>query len=389
MVGRNVFRSGGGMALLMGAALALLLPGCGSGPSDGYDPFARFPPRTDPVVVRLPTTEPTGLHRPGALDHALLSLTSYGGVVHDPTALGPVEQAELTHVLEELFGTPAAPRVATNPSDQPLADGLGLTPDRLKAGGKVYKMQCVQCHGTAGDGRGPTGAWVYPHPRDFRLGVSKFVSTPTGKPTRDDLIRILRRGVTGNAMPSYPLLPDEQIDALAAYTIYLSLRGRVEYDALAALLGDGLDDDLSVFARDRLRVELRAWSETESLAVRPGLPPDLDNAGRIRSGHALFIGSAGCASCHADYGRKEQYRYDAWGVAVRPADLTIGDYHGGKEPDDLFRRVRCGIPGSGMPAAPTTLTDEQIWQLVAFLRALPVPRQLPPDVRSAVYPGAK
>jgi mono/diheme cytochrome c family protein len=372
-----------------GPALALLLAGCGGATGDGYDPAARFAPRADPVVVRTPPSEPAGLHRPGELDKALFALADRGGVVFDPAKLPPDEQAKLTQVLENLFGTPAAPRVAVGPEDRPLADGLGLTADQLAAGGAAYKAQCVQCHGTAGDGRGPTGAWVYPHPRDFRSGAYKFASTPTGRPTREDLVRILRRGVTGNAMPGYPLLPDDRIDALAAYTVYLGLRGRVEYDALAAMLGDGLEDELPAFARDRLRVELRAWAGAEATAVRPGSPPDLDDEARIREGHALFVGAAGCASCHADYGRREQYRYDVWGVAVRPADLTAGDYHGGKEPGDLFLRVRCGIPGAGMPAAPAGLTDDQVWAVVAFVRALPVPRLLPPDVRAGVYPGAK
>jgi mono/diheme cytochrome c family protein len=374
---------------VLGPALALLLAGCGGPVGDGYDPAARFAPRTDPLVLRVPPAEPAGLHRPGELDKALFALADHGGVVFDPAALPAGDRAAVTQVLEDLFGTPTAPRVAVELQDQPLADGLGLAAGRLVAGGAAYKAQCVQCHGTAGDGRGPTGAWVYPHPRDFRQGVYKFASTPTGKPTREDLARILRKGVTGNAMPGYPLLPGDRIDALAAYTVYLSLRGRVEYDALAALLGDGLEDELPAFARDRLRAELRAWAGAEAVAVRPGSPPELDDEKHIRDGHTLFVGAAGCASCHADYGRREQYRYDAWGVAVRPADLTAGDYHGGKEPDDLFRRVRCGIPGSGMPAAPAGLADDQVWAVVAFVRALPVPRQLPPDVRAAVYPGAK
>jgi hypothetical protein len=55
----------------------------------------------------------------------------------------------------------------------------------------------------------------------------------------------------------------------------------------------------------------------------------------------------------------------------------------------LFRRVRCGIAGSGMPAGPVQFTDDQVWALVAFVRALPVPRRLPPDVRAAVYPDLR
>lgn len=389
MSGRRRFRAGGGAALVLGPALALLLAGCG-GADDGYDPEVRFPPRADPVVARPPQAESPGPHPPGELDKSLFALAGLGGVVYDPAKLTAADRATLTKALDDLFGTPAAPRVAADdPADRAAADGLGLGPDRLAAGGKLYKHHCVQCHGMAGDGRGPTGQWVFPHPRDFRRGVFKFVSTPTGKPTRDDLLRMLRLGVAGNAMPPFALLPDDQLDALAGYTVYLSLRGRVEADALAALLGDGMEDEIPAFARDRLRAELRAWAGAEATAVRPGPPPDLADGGRVRAGWALFTGAAGCASCHADYGRAERYLYDAWGVAVRPTNLTLGDFRGGKEPADLFRRVRCGIPAAGMPAAPASLTDEQVWELVAFVRAAPTPRLLPPDVRAKVYPDLK
>ena len=97
--------------------------------------------------------------------------------------------------------------------------------------------------------------------------------------------------------------------------------------------------------------------------------------------------AAGCASCHVDFGRKATFKHDACGVPTRVTDLTGDGLRGGKDPADLFRRVRCGIPLSQMPVA--TLTDDQVWAVVAFLRALPTPRLLPEDVRKAVYPGAE
>src|SRR5579883_1441655 len=385
MSGRGRLPAGGCAALVLGAALSA--GGCGAA-DDGYDAGTRFPPRADPVVVISLQTAPAGRYPPGERDKSLLALSGPGAVVYDPSRLSPGDRADLARVLEDLFGTPAAPHVACDQGERAAADGLGLAPERLAAGGKLYKHHCVQCHGMGGDGRGPTGQWVDPHPRDFRQGVCKFVSTPTGKPTREDLLRVLRVGIAGNAMPAFALLPDDQLDALAGYVVYLGLRGRVEFDALAGLLGDGIDEDLPAFARGRLRAEVRAWAAAEGQAVRPGAPPDLNDGARVRSGSALFAGTAGCAGCHADYGRQEQYRYDAWGVPDRPADLTAGDYRGGKESADLFRRVRCGITAAGMPGQPG-LTDDQVWDLVAFVRALPAPRDLPPDVRAKVYPGVK
>ena len=85
-------------------------------------------------------------------------------------------------------------------------------------------------------------------------------------------------------------------------------------------------------------------------------------------------------------GRKATYRYDVWGTVVRPADLTSGAYKGGGRPEDFAARVRSGIQPSGMPAH-AALTDAHVADLVRFMRALPYPRELPPDLRAKVYPG--
>ena len=68
-----------------------------------------------------------------------------------------------------------------------------------------------------------------PYPRDYRQGAFKFKSTARAdKPTTDDLRRILRDGIAGTAMPSFLLLPDDEIDALIEYVKYLSYRGQTE-----------------------------------------------------------------------------------------------------------------------------------------------------------------
>ena len=109
----------------------------------------------------------------------------------------------------------------------------------------------------------------------------------------------------------------------------------------------------------------------------------------IRRGYALFSNAAnGCISCHVDYGRQTKYLYDAWGGSVRSADLTEGIFRGGKSPRDLFCRIRGGIGAAGMPAA-TSLTEEQVWDLVHFVQALSVQSMLPEDVRAQVYPARR
>lgn len=374
----------GGLCLL-----AALIVGCGE-PTAGYEPELRYPLRTDVLVVR-PPLPPAVRHPSGKLDEFLAGHPDRGGLVLDPAALDDGSRTKLTAALNELFGTPAAPVVRHE-----LAASLGLTDAELARGSVLYKDKCVQCHGFAGDGRGPTSLFTHPVARDFRRGQYKFVSAAGGVPSRADLEWVIRHGLTGNAMPPFELLPPADVAALAAYTTHLSLRGQVEYAALAATLGeDGLDGDVSAFARGELAKAIAAWAAADAKAVRPAETPAVEprdagdpaHDGRVRRGFTLFRTSGGCVQCHKDYGREPNPLYDVWGTMVQPADLTVGDLKGGKSPLAVYRRIACGIQPSGMPAA--TLGEPQTWDVVAFVLSLPTPRHLPADVRREVYPGAK
>ena len=118
------------------------------------------------------------------------------------------DQRKLIHAaLNKVFGTPRQPRVgdATGEDDATVVQPLLLLKVRdadakapfktLAQGSKVYRYHCVHCHGLTGDGRGPTGPWVVPHPRDYRSGEFKFISTKpevnSKKPHREDLVRTL------------------------------------------------------------------------------------------------------------------------------------------------------------------------------------------------------
>lgn len=166
-----------------------------------------------------------------------------------------LDETEL--ILTALFGTPDNPRVPAVLAGDPDLAGL-MSEERLqRAAGPVasqqdgthtglYREHCVHCHGVTGDGQGPTASFLNPYPRDYRMGIFKFKSTPRGsKPTRDDLVEILNEGIRGTSMPSFALLEDEDVQALADYVIYLSIRGELErrllYDA-AFELGYGSGD---------------------------------------------------------------------------------------------------------------------------------------------------
>ena len=76
--------------------------------------------------------------------------------------------------------------------------------EHLTLGETVYKHMCTFCHGTDGNGGGKAMAYLFPWPRDFRKGVFKYRTTPSGSlPLDSDLFKVISRGVPGTAMPAW------------------------------------------------------------------------------------------------------------------------------------------------------------------------------------------
>ena len=125
-------------------------------------------------------------------------------------------------------------------------------------------MQCLHCHGLEGNGRGPTGPWLNPPPRDYRLGIFKYTSSTQDqnarKPRRDDILHVLAFGIEGTSMPSFNVLSIEEREAIASYVIHLSLRGEVE--------GQTMTDQMQIDGREQRR---RAGGPKYRMLVREDL----------------------------------------------------------------------------------------------------------------------
>ncbi len=467
---KTAFRIGVPLPLLLLGLLAL--PGC----TDSYPDDLDYPLRSDPIVVKLPDTPITQLDPPGTLEQWIDSIPDKGGQLLDPTAgmekrqlakvnaalskgnfdlsdedvramglaskpskdsakaaledrrnaldkqIKSIEQTmkkvskPLNAALVELFGTPAKPKVDLEAAEaEPATAEDKLDADTLAKGSVLFRRHCLHCHGLTGDGHGPTGPWVNPHPRDYRLGKFKFTSSAESqgarKARRADLLRTLRQGVEGTSMPSFGLLDEEELQRLVSYVIHLSLRGQVERDILQAVLGPDADTDTDVgeLARTRLALIWKQWKKTNEKPIEVGDAPSYakvpttslskaqqeelkkELSASIGRGFALFTtGSAQCVKCHNDFGRANDYKYDDWGTIVRPANLTAGIYRGGRRPLDLYYRIHSGINGSSMPAfIDSPLSSDQIWDVVNFLEAVPYPNMLPPQVSEQVYGKGK
>ncbi len=212
------------------------------------------------------------------------------------------------------------------------------TPAVIAAGREVYVAHCLKCHGPEGKGDGPERGEAIPRPRDFTKRRFKYVSTLDKSPSAEDLFRVVSRGLPGTTMTALQeTLPESDRWAVIYYV-----------QELAAL--DPEPDPL----------------------VLPARPP-VDRA-LLKTGFKTFL--AQCAKCHGPKGRGDGVAADSLkdvdGNTILPRDLVEAPLRGGEEPEQLFCRVKLGLPGTPMepPEAFATLSDEQIWAVVEYIRSL-------------------
>lgn len=73
-----------------------------------------------------------------------------------------------------------------------------------------------------------------------------------------------------------------------------------------------------------------------------------------------------CAACHGETGLGD----GPAGAALDPAPKNLAELQAQAGDDYLFWRIAAGKEGTSMVAWKGILTEEQIWQAVAFLRTL-------------------
>lgn len=287
--------------------------------------------------------------------------------IEDPEELKLYKDLQ-TQVVQKLLALTGTP-------DKPILLGSQLDDAHLKRGYALYSRYCSQCHGVNGDGNGPAAVYLNPKPRNYTQGIFKFTSTPYGmKPRRADLVRTVRRGITGTSMPSFDRFSDEDVDAVVDYVMVLTLRGQLEKQIAQMAYDDGElpDDELTQEIIDEL---LLPWKESSERIVMPTtpMPPMTDET--IALGHKLFLQQA-CNKCHGQFGRggsieKVEVGMDSWGHQAAAADLSSGMFRGGGRPIDIYRRISSGINGTPMPAFEKVFQEnpEAIWHLVHFIKA--------------------
>ncbi|OGL25471.1 MAG: hypothetical protein A3G97_12745 [Candidatus Rokubacteria bacterium RIFCSPLOWO2_12_FULL_69_21] len=216
-------------------------------------------------------------------------------------------------------------------------------------GRAVYEANCAVCHGTGGDGNGMAAHMFRVRPRDFRRGLFKFRSTPSGSlPMAGDLVRTITEGIRWTGMVGRPDLSEADRRAVVRYIETFSPR----------------------FTGER---------PSSSVAVPPAPPesPDL-----VAQGGRLYR-DAECGKCHGDRGRGDGASApgmkDDWGWPTRPTDLTWRPLKRGSTPDGTYLTIATGLLGTPMPSYGDSLESREIWALVYYLESLvPAEHRLSP-----------
>ncbi len=219
-------------------------------------------------------------------------------------------------------------------------EGSQASREVLRHGRDVYMANCAVCHGEGGDGNGMAAHMFRIRPRDFRRGLLKFRSTPSGSlPTDEDLLQTVTQGIRWTGMVGRSDLPEADRKAVVQYLKTFSPR----------------------FASER---------PTLPVALPPAPPKSGD---LVVEGRRLYR-DADCAKCHGDRGIGDgpsaPGMKDDWGWPIRPSDLTWRPLKRGSALEGMYLTIATGLSGTPMPSYGDSLDSQEIWALVSYLESL-------------------
>jgi len=238
----------------------------------------------------------------------------------------PPEYAALTSPLRDL------PEVARL---QAKREGIAL-----------YHTNCRPCHGATGGGDGPLARGLTLRPVDFTDPATiesvdesyAFWRIREGHASLPDIAT-----PWNSAMPAWEdELTDDEIWRIVLAEYFLS--GKESRAAADTRTVQWLE----------MRVPERPTNDAQSVAA----------------GKAVY--DTYCWTCHGERG--EGNGPVAPYLLPRPRDFTIASYklrttESGQLPthEDLYRTLTLGLPGTAMPAWKTTLTEDERWQVIAYI----------------------
>lgn len=261
--------------------------------------------------------------------------------------------------------------------------GQTITAEVLNEGYEAYTHYCYACHGTKGDGMGPSAAGMRPPPRSFIPGTFKFAGVAAGElPNDDDLIALVKNGLSGTPMLPWDI-SDRERNAAVQYIKTFSDRWKNETPGEAIK-----PDEADPWTGDK---EAEGIERGKRLYHLTGI--EMDPA--TNQPKSVF---ANCASCHPSYMSKAElqtlnqevlkkdaeFREDMFLPALKESEYQAGDHKvpmlptdflfhvvkNGIEPVQLFRTIASGIGGTAMPQWKGSIKDADIWALAHYVRSI-------------------
>jgi cytochrome c oxidase cbb3-type subunit I/II len=220
----------------------------------------------------------------------------------------------------------------------------------IEEGRRLYTRRCSGCHGLKGDGNGPAATFMYKfRPRNFNQAVFKFREVKGTLASDGDLMRTITRGVRGTAMPSWHMLPEKDRLAIIQY---------IKFE----LAVDRTSNPPYVFYQQ----------EPPGAPIFLGNPPKPAKE-QVARGKDVWQ-QAKCWECHGQTGKGDGEKAgtlkEDLGYAIRPADLTTGQFKSGTGVEDIFRTMTTSLSGTPMPSYEQSLPEADRWALAYYVLSL-------------------
>jgi mono/diheme cytochrome c family protein len=224
----------------------------------------------------------------------------------------------------------------------------------IQRGQVIYKEYCSQCHGATGKGDGPAASGLDPKP-------AIHANIPFEKLPMEYLYNVINHG--GPAIGKSPNMP--------YWNLTIGQQGVADVIAYLKATFKGVPETAIASTTSEATACMQPRKTTkapdEFLAKTNPIPA---SAGTIAAGKTLFLKTAqpvACVMCHGEQGDGK----GLMGAALMPLprNFTCGAMMKDIPDGQLFWIIKNGSLGTGMMAFPG-LPDEQVWQLVHYIRSL-------------------
>jgi mono/diheme cytochrome c family protein len=218
----------------------------------------------------------------------------------------------------------------------------------------LYKEYCAQCHGFTGKGDGPAASGLEPKP-------AIHANIPFENLPMDYLYNVVNHG--GAAIGKSPNMPywNLTIGQQGVADVIAYLRATFKGAPQTAAAQEAGQGNACIQPRKTPKAPDDFLVRVNPLPASPGT---------INAGKTLFLKTAqpvACAMCHGDQGDGKGLMGAA--LAPAPRNFTCGAMMNELADGQLFWVIKNGSPGTGMMSF-QAMPDEQVWQLIHYIRSL-------------------